>query len=48
MKLFEWSSKKNNKLKEKRGISFEDIVYYINKEDILDIVPHSQQNKYSG
>ena len=48
MKLFEWNSEKNAQLKEERGISFEDIVFYIDKGDVLDIVPHPQQNKYPG
>lgn len=46
MKIFEWNDKKNDKLKEERGISFEDVVYYMDKGDILDIVPHPQQDKY--
>lgn len=46
MKLYEWNSEKNNKLKAERGISFEDIVFYISRGDILDIVPHSRQGKY--
>jgi len=46
MKLFEWNEEKNNRLKEERGISFDDIAYYIDRGDILDIVPHPQQDKY--
>ncbi len=46
MKLFEWNNEKNDKLKEERGISFEDVLYYIDKGDILDIVLHPQQDKY--
>ncbi|MEA3307662.1 MAG: toxin [Elusimicrobiota bacterium] len=46
MKLFEWNNEKNNKLKEERGISFEDVLYYVDKGDILDIVLHPQQDKY--
>ena len=48
MKLFEWNDGKNYKLREERGISFEDIVYYIEKGDILDIIPHPQLDKYPG
>lgn len=48
MKLFEFNSEKSNKLKEERGISFEDVVFYIDRGGILDIVPHPQQNKYPG
>ena len=48
MKPFEWSDEKNEKLKEERGVSFEDILYYIDKGDVLDIVPHPLQAKYPG
>lgn len=48
MRLFEWNNEKNSILKGQRGISFEDIVYYIDKGDVLDIVPHPQQDKYPG
>lgn len=48
MKLFEFNSEKSNKLKEERGISFEDVIFYIDKGDVLDIIPHPQQNKYPG
>ena len=48
MKLFEWNSQKNAQLKEGRGISFEDIVFYIDRGDVLDIVPHPKQSKYPG
>lgn len=46
MKMFEWNEEKNDKLKEERGTSFEDVVYYMDKGDILDVVPHPQQDKY--
>ncbi|MDO8803082.1 MAG: toxin [Elusimicrobiota bacterium] len=48
MKPFEWNDGKNEKLKEERGISFEDILYYIEKGEILDLVPHPLQAKYPG
>lgn len=48
MKLFEWDNKKNVQLKEERRVSFEDIVFYIDRGDVLDIIPHPQQSKYSG
>ncbi len=35
-------------LKELRGISFEDIVFYIEKGDILDDYQHPNQRKYAG
>jgi len=48
MKLFEWNSEKNNQLKAERGISFEDVVFYIGRGDVLDIIPHPHQSKYPG
>lgn len=48
MKLFEWNDEKNEKLKAERGISFEDVVFYIAKGEALDVVPHPQQTKYPG
>ncbi len=48
MKLFEWNSDKNAQLKEERGVSFEDIVFYIDRGDALDIVPHPKPSKYPG
>ncbi len=48
MKLFEWNSKKNAQLKEERGVSFEDIVFYIDRGDVLDIILHPRQSKYPG
>ena len=48
MKLFEWDIEKNEKLKNERGISFEEIVFYIANDFILDIVSHPNQDKYPG
>ena len=46
MKLFEWDDAKNEALKASRGISFEEIVFYIANDFILDIVPHPNLRKY--
>jgi uncharacterized DUF497 family protein len=48
MKPFEWNDEKNEKLKEARGISFEDILYYLEKGEILDLVPHPLPAKFPG
>lgn len=48
MKPFEWNDEKNERLKQERGLSFEDILYYIEKQEILDLVPHPLQVKYPG
>ncbi len=48
MKLFEWDGDKNKELKNERGISFEEVVFYIANDYILDIVPHPSPKKYPG
>ncbi len=48
MKLFEWDDEKNKKLKAIRGLSFEEAVFYIANDFVLDVVPHPNPNKYPG
>ena len=48
MKYFTWDNEKNEKLKRERGISFEEIVFHIERGDILDILEHPNQEKYQG
>jgi len=46
MRYFNWNPDKNSQLIEQRGISFERIIYYIEKNEILDIVKHPNISKY--
>ncbi|MEA1936681.1 MAG: toxin [Patescibacteria group bacterium] len=46
MKYFDWSSKKNERLRIERGISFEDVLIAIDEKKILDIVEHKNQKRY--
>jgi uncharacterized DUF497 family protein len=46
MKYFSWDSEKNEKLKAERNISFEEIVFYIERGQILDILEHPNKKKY--
>lgn len=48
MKHINWNTGKSLKLKELRGICFEDIVYYIEKSGLLDDYQHPNQKKYLG
>lgn len=48
MKYFKWDADKNVKLQEERGISFEEIVFCIMRDGLLDIVMHPDQDKYPG
>ena len=46
MKSINWNLDKNQKLADERGISFEDVVVYIQQGEILDIVEHPTPEKY--
>jgi len=46
MKPINWNPDKNNLLNDERGVSFEDIVAYLQQEELLDIVEHPNKEKY--
>jgi uncharacterized DUF497 family protein len=46
MKHFLWNFEKNEQLIRELGISFERILFHIEKKDILDIVSHPNTEKY--
>jgi uncharacterized DUF497 family protein len=46
MKYFSWDPEKNEKLKAERNISFEEIVFYIERGKVLDILEHPNKEKY--
>lgn len=46
MKYFSWSPEKNEKLKRERGISFEEIVFHIERGDVLDLLTPPNLEKY--
>ena len=48
MKLHYWNTDKNSILKKERGISFEDVLYYIKNGNLLAIIKHPSQDKYPG
>ncbi|MEK6646455.1 MAG: BrnT family toxin [Candidatus Firestonebacteria bacterium] len=48
MKHINWNTEKSYKLKELRGVCFEDIVYYIEKGITLDDYQHPNQKRYLG
>ena len=48
VKYFSWSPEKNRLLQESRGISFEEVVFHVERGDVLDILKHPNQEKYSG
>jgi len=48
MKYYTWNNDKNEKLKKERGISFEDVIYYIENEKLCAILKHKNQVRYPG
>ena len=48
MKLINWNKQKNEWLKKNRGICFEDILFYIDNDFLIDDIEHPNQEKYSG
>jgi uncharacterized DUF497 family protein len=48
VKYFAWDDAKNAKLRADRGVGFEDIVFHIERGDLLDILEHPNPNRYVG
>ena len=48
MKRFNWDPAKNEWLKRERRISFEEIVFHIERGDEVDILDHPNQDRYPG
>jgi hypothetical protein len=45
-KYYNWNPEKNQQLKSKRAISFEEIIYHIQKGNEVDILEHPNQERY--
>jgi uncharacterized DUF497 family protein len=48
MKVFDWDLRKNEELRAQRKISFEDIVFSISREGLMDVLEHPDQQRYPG
>ncbi len=46
MKYFDWRLSKNEQLKAERDVLFEDVVFAIDRGDLLDIIEHPNKTKY--
>ena len=47
MKLINWNREKNEWLRKNRSVCFNDILFYNEKDMILDDIEHPNQKKYS-
>jgi uncharacterized DUF497 family protein len=48
MKFFSWNYEKNQLLIAGRNISFEEVIFNIERGNILNIVEHPNQERYKG
>ena len=48
MKRINWNTQKSELLKESRGVCFEDLVFQIERGDVLDDYVHPNQQKHAG
>ena len=46
MTHFAWNTEKNAELIDNRDISFERVIYHIERDGLLDIIDHPNQSKY--
>ncbi len=46
MKRFNWNPDKNQQLIRDRGVSFEDVIFYLVRGDLLDDMKHPNPEKY--
>ena len=46
MSDFDWNDEKNEFLKSARGVSFEEVVFHVQKGDVLDVIKHPNAARY--
>ena len=46
MKYFDWNNDKNEELLKDRGVSFEEVVFCIMNDGLLDVIEHPNKSKY--
>jgi uncharacterized DUF497 family protein len=46
VRTYRWSEKKNEQLKQARGISFEDVVLALESGGLLDVLAHPNPRRY--
>ena len=47
MKRFSWNAEKNETLRAERGISFEEVVFHIERGDLLEILEHPNRERFA-
>jgi len=47
MRQFDWDPEKNQQLIEERGISFEEVIFHLRSDGLLDDIKHPDEKTYS-
>lgn len=47
MKQFDWDPEKNQQLIEERGVCFEEVIFHLQSDGLLDDIAHPNQEDYS-
>ena len=45
-KGFEWSTEKNLQLQKERGITFEEVLFHIERGDLLEVLEHPDPKRF--
>ena len=48
VRFFDWDDAKNAKLKADRGIGFEEVVFHVERGDLLETLEHPTPERYPG
>ena len=48
MKIFNWSAEKNQLLMNERGVSFEEILFFLRNGGLLDDLEHPNSDSYAN
>ena len=48
MKPYDWNDEKNEWLRQERGVAFEDIVFHLAHDGLLDTLGHPNPRRYPG
>jgi len=48
MKPYDWNDEKNERLRQERDVTFEDIVFHLSQGGLLDTIEHPNQQQYPG
>jgi uncharacterized DUF497 family protein len=48
MMLYDWNREKNEWLRKNRNICFEDILFCLDNDLLIDDIAHSNQERYAG